>query len=201
MTAKACSLIDNELKLELIRLYRHEQRYYHGIAHIESLLGLAQEYHVLFTDSEVVEAAIWFHDAIYDSRANDNEARSADFARCRLVGRIELTRLDRIVAMILGTAKHQLPPLDNTSALRDAELFLDMDMSILGADPEAFDRYENAVRKEYAWVPETGWATGRSNVLRSFLDRPFIYLSAEFRDRFELRARENIRRSLLQLNG
>jgi predicted metal-dependent HD superfamily phosphohydrolase len=62
-----------------------------------------------------------------------------------------------------------------------------------------FDGYEAAVRKEYAWVPEAAWIAGRSAVLRSFLNRPFIYLSEEFRDRFEAQARENIRRSLAAL--
>jgi predicted metal-dependent HD superfamily phosphohydrolase len=191
--------LDEDLKRELTGLYRDGNRHYHGIAHIEALLALAEEYRPLLSDPQAVEAAIWFHDAIYDSTAKDNEERSADLARRRLAGKLEPARLNRIATMILATAKHELPKLESAGAVRDAELFLDMDMSILGAAPDVFDGYEAAVRKEYAWVPEAAWIAGRSAVLRSFLNRPFIYLSEEFRDRFEAQARENIRRSLAAL--
>jgi predicted metal-dependent HD superfamily phosphohydrolase len=199
VTAAGAPPIDEALKRELTSLYRDGSRHYHGIEHIEALLALAEEYLPLLSDPQAVEAAIWFHDAIYDSQAKDNEERSADLAARRLSGKLEATRLDRIVTMIRATAKHELPRLESAAALRDAELFLDMDMSILGAAADIFDRYEAAVRKEYAWVPEAAWVTGRRAVLRSFLDRPFIYLSVEFRDRFETQARENIRRSLSAL--
>lgn len=191
--------LDEDLKRELTGLYRDGNRHYHGIAHIEALLALAEEYRALLSDPQAVEAAIWFHDAIYDSQAKDNEERSADLAWRRLAGKLEPARLERVATMILATAKHELPQIENAGAVRDAELFLDMDMSILGAAPDVFDGYEAAVRKEYAWVPEAAWIAGRSAVLRSFLDRPFIYLSEEFRDRFEAQARENIRRSLAAL--
>lgn len=199
MTVQGLSLLDEDLKRELTGLYQDWNRHYHGIEHIEALLTLAGEYRALLSDPQAVEAAIWFHDAIYDSQAKDNEAQSAEFARRRLGDKLEPARLDRIATMILATAKHELPELKSAAALRDAELFLDMDMSILGAAPDVFDRYEAAVRKEYAWVPQAAWIAGRSAVLRSFLDRPFIYLSKEFQDRFEAQARENIRRSLSNL--
>ncbi|TJX20276.1 MAG: hypothetical protein E5W21_34370, partial [Mesorhizobium sp.] len=70
-------LIDEPLKSELSALYRATDRRYHGLAHIEAMLELAADYRRLLHDPEAVEAAIWFHDAIYDSRAKDNEAQSA----------------------------------------------------------------------------------------------------------------------------
>lgn len=199
MTAQGSPLLDDDLKRELTALYRDDSRHYHGIGHIEALLTLAEDYRPLLSDPEAVEAAIWFHDAIYDSQAKDNEEKSADLAGRRLSGKLEASRLDRIVAMIRATAKHELPRLADAAALRDTELFLDMDMSILGAAPDIFDKYEAAVRKEYAWVPESAWTAGRSAVLRSFLDRASIFLSEEFQGRFEAQARENIRRSLSTL--
>lgn len=192
-------LIGEALKTELSALYRQPGRHYHGMAHIEALLALLREYRAEMSDPEAVEAAIWFHDAIYDSQSKDNEAQSADLAARRLSGKLEAARLDRIVAMIRATAKHELPRLESAAALRDAALFLDMDMSILGAAPDVFDTYEAAVRKEYAWVPEAAWTAGRGAVLRSFLERPSIFLTQEFRGRFEAQARENISRSLSAL--
>jgi len=196
MKMKDQPLIDEPLKQELSALYQAEGRHYHNLAHIEAMLVLAADYRALFGDPEAVEAAIWFHDAIYDSKAKDNEARSAALAGKKLAGRTDAGRLDRIGAMILATATHQLPRFDDDTATRDASLFLDMDLSILGAAPDAFDAYERAVRREYDWVEEPMWRAGRGAVLKDFLARPRIFHTEEFRQRFEPQARLNMARSL-----
>lgn len=192
-------LIDGTLKSELSALYRTNDRHYHGLAHIEAMLALAGDYRGLLDDPEAVEAAIWFHDAIYDSKAKDNEAQSAALAETKLAGRTDPGRLGRITAMIVATATHQLPRSDDAAAIRDASLFLDMDLSILGAAPDAFDAYERAVRREYGWVEEPMWRAGRGAVLKSFLARDHIFHSEEFRRRFEPQARQNLARSLQAL--
>ncbi|MHA6644649.1 HD domain-containing protein [Mesorhizobium sp. A623] len=193
------SLIDANLKKELSALYRAEQRHYHGLSHIEALLALAREYREILADPEAIEAAIWFHDAVYDSRAKDNESRSAALAREKLAGRIEAGRLDRIASMIEATATHQVPHFSQAGARNDAALFLDMDLAIVGASPEAFDAYEHAVRQEYGWVPEPAWIAGRAEVLKNFLGRPHVFHTRQFRDRFEQQARANMERSLASL--
>ncbi len=38
----------------------------------------------LLADLEIVEVAIWFHNAIYDSSHNDNKTESTEFAADRL---------------------------------------------------------------------------------------------------------------------
>ncbi|MGY2995220.1 HD domain-containing protein [Mesorhizobium sp. URHB0026] len=192
-------LIDDALKTELSVLYKGGDRHYHNLAHIEAMLALARDYRTLLDDREAVEAAIWFHDAVYDSRAKDNEAQSAALAEQKLAGRIDAGRLSRVSAMILATATHQLPLFDDVAATRDASLFLDMDLSILGAAPDAFDAYERAVRREYGWVEEPMWRAGRGAVLKSFLARPHIFHTQEFRQRFEPQARLNMARSLQAL--
>ncbi|KUM28163.1 hypothetical protein AU467_13265 [Mesorhizobium loti] len=192
-------LIDEALKTELSALYHAGDRHYHSLAHIEAMLALAEEYRRLLHDPDAVEAAIWFHDAIYDSRAKDNEAKSADLAEKKLAERAKPDRIARIAAMINATATHQLPPLDDEHAASDAALFLDMDLAILGAAPDAFDAYEKAVRREYGWVEEPMWRAGRAAVLKSFLARPHIFHTEPFRRRFEARARENLGRSLQAL--
>ncbi|TKB23252.1 MAG: hypothetical protein E5W69_08745, partial [Mesorhizobium sp.] len=63
------TLMDETLKRELSALYEAEDRHYHDLGHIEAMLALANDYKALLHDPEAVEAAIWFHDAIYDSRA------------------------------------------------------------------------------------------------------------------------------------
>ncbi|MET3595682.1 putative metal-dependent HD superfamily phosphohydrolase [Mesorhizobium shonense] len=194
-------LINDVLKTELSALYQAGDRHYHSIVHIEAMLALAGEYRRLLHDPEAVKAAIWFHDAIYDSRAKDNEAKSADLAKKKLAGRASPDRIARIAAMIDATATHQLPQFGNEKATSDAALFLDMDLAILGAEPGVFDAYEKAVRREYGWVEEPMWRAGRAAVLKSFLARPHIFHTAEFRQRFEPRARQNLERSLAALEG
>jgi predicted metal-dependent HD superfamily phosphohydrolase len=197
-------LIDEPLKRALSLLYRAEDRHYHNLAHIEAMLALAGDYQASLHDPKAVEAAIWFHDAIYDSRAKDNEAQSAALAEKELAGRTDAERLGRIVAMIIATATHELPSLQLQSLgdehfMRDTALFLDMDLAILGAAPGAFDAYEQAVRREYAWVEEPMWRAGRGAVLKNFLARQHIYHTEEFRQRFEPQARQNMARSLKAL--
>ncbi|RWD94341.1 hypothetical protein [Mesorhizobium sp.] len=194
-------LIDGALKNELTALYQAGDRHYHDLAHVEAMLALAEECRRLLHDPDAVEAAIWFHDAIYDSRAKDNETKSAVLAEQKLSGRISSERLSRIVAMIDATATHQLPQLDDEKATSDAALFLDMDLAILGAEPGAFDAYEKAVRREYGWVEEPMWRAGRAAVLKSFLARPHIFHTELFRRRFEAQARKNLARSLQALQG
>ncbi|UVC13586.1 HD domain-containing protein [Mesorhizobium onobrychidis] len=194
-------LIDEPLKHELSALYRAEGRHYHNLAHIEAMLALAGNYLALLHDPEAVDAAIWFHDAIYDSRAKDNEARSAALAEKKLAGRTDAQRLGRITAMIIATATHELPQFGDENAARDAALFLDIDLAILGAAPDAFDAYEQAVRREYGWVEEPMWRAGRSAVLKSFLARPHIFHTEKFRQRFEAQARQNMARSLEALEA
>jgi predicted metal-dependent HD superfamily phosphohydrolase len=70
---------------------------------------------------------------------------------------------------------------------------------VLGASPEAFDAYERAVRREYGWVPEPAWITGRSAVLKNILARPYVFNTRQFRARFEQQARANMERSLASL--
>ena len=59
-----------------------------------------------------------------------------------------------------------------------------------------FDEYEAQVRQEYAHVPDLFFRMGRAKILKQFLDRPAIYSTAPFRDRFEARAHANVERSL-----
>ncbi len=200
-TVLAGPLIDRRLQAELTERYRGADRHYHGLSHIEALLRLLDECRAALADPEAVAAAIWFHDAIYDSRAGDNEERSAALARDRLAGRADPDRLSRIVAMIEATATHVAPVLEDPGATLDAALFLDMDLAILGAPPAEYDRYEAAVRREFGWLGDSAWRGGRTAALRSFLDRERIFHTDAFGRRFEAQARSNISRSLASLRA
>jgi predicted metal-dependent HD superfamily phosphohydrolase len=194
------SLISDPVRAELVRAYGAPDRHYHGLRHIEALLGLAAQHAGAIADRGAVEAAIWFHDAIYDTRRGDNEERSAALAAARLAGTTADDRIARIAAMIRATAGHIVPEFADARAARDCALFLDMDLAVLGSEATEFDAYEQAVRREYDWVPEPQWIAGRRAVLTGFLERPAIYATAPFRLSHEAAARRNLAHALARLD-
>jgi predicted metal-dependent HD superfamily phosphohydrolase len=193
------SLIDGKLRDKLVRAYAAPERHYHNLTHIEAMLGLKSSYEDALSDPQSVEAAIWFHDAIYDTRRHDNEEKSAELAASRLAGLLSPDRIAFVVGMIRATAGHHVPDGLDDAQRRDCALFLDTDLSILGSPPDFFAAYEDAVRREYGWVPDPLWREGRRKVLQSFLDRPAIYMSPQFRASHEAAARANLTRSLESL--
>jgi predicted metal-dependent HD superfamily phosphohydrolase len=193
------TLISAPVRAELISVYTAPDRHYHDLRHIEALLGLADVCAGAITDRDAVEAAIWFHDAIYDTRRGDNEDRSAALATARLAGTADEGRIARVAAMIRATAGHAMPDFADAAAGRDCALFLDMDLAILGSPAAEFDAYEAAVRREYDWVSEPQWQHGRRAVLAQFLARPVIYATARFRASHEAAARRNLVRAIARL--
>jgi len=190
------SPISGRIRDELVRAYTAPDRHYHNLAHIEGMLGLMRAHERTLSDPGVVEAAIWFHDAVYDTRRHDNEERSAELAAEQLAGVLSSDRIERVAKMIQATAGHVVPEGFDDDAMRDCALFLDMDLAILGSTSDAFAAYEAAVRREYGWVPEALWIEGRRKVLQAFLARAAIYASPQFRASHETAARENLTRSL-----
>lgn len=183
--------IDAELRCR----YAEPHRHYHAMPHIEACLELFERHRHLFVDPVAVEWAIWFHDAIYDPKRGDNEQASAELARSLLTGVIGAEKIDKVAALIMATT-HKSAVADP-----DAQLLTDIDLSILAAPVEDFDRYEKQVRLEYEHVPDDAFRAGRSAFLRSFLKRPTLYATQLFREAYEARARENLARSLARLDS
>jgi predicted metal-dependent HD superfamily phosphohydrolase len=179
---------------ELAAAYDGAGRHYHDLRHVLHCLRMLDEVRGECQDADAVEAAIWFHDAVYDATRPDNEARSADLAerQLRAMGTPE-PFVVKVHDLILDT-RHTAPPTSS-----DGRWLVDIDLSILGAPPEAYDAYDQAIRREYAHVPDEAYRAGRASVLRSFLARESIYLTQYFRERYEVAARENLARSVRSL--
>lgn len=195
------TLIKAPLRAELAGAYQAPGRHYHDLRHVEALLGHARACADAIADRDAVEAAIWFHDAVYDPRRSDNEERSAALAQARLAGSADAARIAHVAAMIRATASHVCPDFADAAQGRDCALFVDMDLAILGSVEADFDAYDAAVRREYDWVAEPQWRRGRRAVLAGFLARPAIYATARFRASHEARARRNLTRALKRLDG
>ena len=180
-------------------LHRGPDRGYHGWTHPLALLDLWKEVRDGLDDPLAVRCAILLHDAVYEPRAADNEARSAALAAEMLDGVVPPETLARTVRLIEATAKHAIP--DNLPADEhgDMAMFLDMDLAILAAPQAEFDAYEAGVRHEYREVPEAAFRAGRARILEGFLARDALYLSPWGRAAFEAGARANLDRSIRRL--
>lgn len=183
---------------QLIEAYSAPHRFYHTIEHLAEMFPLIDRLAQEAEDPSVIELAVWFHDAVYDSRASDNEERSAEWARELLspLGVPSLV-LDRMGQLIRATAHFTV----GNATDRDMAALLDADLAILGAAPERYLRYSNDVRREYAWVPQAEYRNGRIAVLRTFLGRPRIYHhEITFKEREE-QARRNLSEEIRLLSG
>ncbi|MBU1975360.1 MAG: N-methyl-D-aspartate receptor NMDAR2C subunit [Nanoarchaeota archaeon] len=195
-----------QLFAELIQRYSEPHRHYHNLQHIdECLVEYARIKDELLDIDERLKMAIWFHDAVYDTRAHDNEEQSA--------------RLARSLLLRLGIAKQEPEHLDNLSldyitevekcilATRHTErpigfsqeYIVDIDLSILGKPEKRFDEYDAAIRQEYLWVPDEQYREGRSRIFHSFLERSRIFYTDHFADKYEIKARENLERAIERL--
>jgi predicted metal-dependent HD superfamily phosphohydrolase len=171
--------------------YAEPQRHYHDARHIDESLRELDRAHGQAGNPLALELAIWFHDAVYDPHASDNEERSATLARERLKGQSELQ--DLVAHLVLAT-KHHLP-----GAQADAALLIDIDLAILGKSPERFAEYEAGIRAEYSWVPLDVYREKRAALLRGFLERERVFATPFFHDCYELQARRNLAKSITQL--
>ena len=174
--------------------YAETHRHYHSARHIGECLVEFDVSRDLAKDPVAVEFALWFHDAIYDTHASDNEEQSAILAeRCLQDAGADPRLRSSVAQLVLTTKAH------DASQHEDAPLLVDIDLTILGADEGRFFEYESQIRQEYAWVPEPMFVEKRVEILQRFLDRPRIYLTPLFFETHEERARTNLRASLAQL--
>ena len=179
----------------LLRAYSETDRFYHNLDHIEDCLFLYDQTKSLASQPEEVELAIWFHDAVYDTKRSDNEQKSSEWAE----GAVRQAGLsngiaERVSFLILGTGHNQ----ELTDG--DAQFIVDVDLSILGREAAVFWQYEENIRKEYAWVPTHLFRQRRIEILNGFLERQHIYYHQKFRKMFEENARSNLTQAIARLS-
>jgi len=172
----------------LLAAYREPQRHYHTLQHLRECIERCNACRDLAARPAEVEIALWFHDAVYDVHRNDNERRSADWARAALAGAgVAADVVARAESLVMATRHGSATP---ESA--DEELLVDIDLAILGADGDRFAEYDAQIRREYAHVAEAEFRARRGAVLAAFLARDRIYRTAGLRAELEARARTNL---------
>jgi predicted metal-dependent HD superfamily phosphohydrolase len=176
--------------VDLLTRWAEPQRHYHTTDHLRFMLSVIDRAPQTAADREIVRLAAWFHDAVYDPRAADNEERSAALASATPGVPAEVARL------VLLTATHVVTPGD-----ANGELLADADLAVLGSPPDRYLDYAHAIRREYAHVPDDAFRAGRSAVLRKLLDLPSLYHLPEHRARWDAEARRNMTGELAALAG
>jgi len=181
----------NDIGFDLAACHTEPHRHYHTMDHITAVLRHLEDLHAA---TPTARLAAFFHDAVYDPTRSDNEAQSAELAR-EVLCAVERPEADDVAAIVLATAKHELP--DN--APRETAAFLDADLAILAARPEVYDTYTKHVRAEYIHVPEADFRSGRKAILEGFLLRDRLYFTTAGQAKFEVSARANLRREIERL--
>jgi len=178
---------------QLLIAWRVPQRHYHTLQHLEECLARFDTLRHTAQHPHEIELALWFHDAVYDVRAHDNEERSARWAHEALhAAGLEAQSVRRIHDLIMATCHGAAVPAD-ADADTDTALLIDIDLAILGAPASRFAEYECQIRAEYAWVAPDVYADKRRAVLLGFLERPRIYTTPLLHQQLEQRARTNLR--------
>lgn len=177
-----------DVRDELLAAYAGSGRSYHGRRHLAEVLDRLDD---LGCDDPTVLLAAWFHDAVHDGRADDEE-RSAQWAERVLPSDLgpEVARLVRM------TETHR--PADDDGR---GQLLSDADLAILAAPPRRYAEYVRDVRVEYADVPDAEFAVGRAAVLRDLLSKPALFHTERARALWEDRARANVTAEIRHLTG
>lgn len=187
---------NHDLFDQLLACYQAPQRKYHTIQHLNECIATLEPALDLAAHPGEVEVALWFHDAVYDIKQQDNERRSALWAKdASLSVGLTAESADRIYGLVMATRHDALP------SSTDERLLTDVDIAILGASAERFEEYECQIRQEYSEVPTEVFCRKRLAILRQFLARPFIYSTEYFRAILESPARRNLQYSASRLGG
>lgn len=175
---------------QIVEAYSTPNRYYHNLEHIYNVLKVIQtlESETKYFETKTVEFAAWFHDIVYNTKAKDNEEKSAEYAgKIFLSLSIPSIVIKNVKKLILQTKNHYASIND-----LDAQILLDADLAILGSNPDEYIKYTQAIRLEYIWVPETEYFAARKQILENFLQRDNIYFTQFMQQTKEKIAQNNL---------
>ena len=181
---------DNILFFEkLILEYSSFERHYHDLTHVQQLLKTLEEVKKSTNNFTAILLAVWFHDYVYNPQFKDNEIESAQFA-VKFLRQLNAAEnlVELVEKFIISTQQHQ--PLINDW---DCMIFLDADLSILGASTEKYWQYAFDIRREYKHLGDRDYYQGRAKVLKNFLSRSRIYYTDYFYHKLEKQAIANMK--------
>jgi predicted metal-dependent HD superfamily phosphohydrolase len=181
-----------EVYSRLTRLLSAPYRRYHTIEHIHACLRRLDKVAPLLKHSDAVELALWFHDAIYEMDSGSNEQRSADLFE-RLAKGADPAFRRRVCALIMAT-RHKGGERDH-----DRRYIVDIDLAGFGAPWDEFVRNGVLLRDESPKKTDAQYHCAQASFLQRLQRRRHFFATQYFRDRYEAKARANLRRLLEDL--
>jgi predicted metal-dependent HD superfamily phosphohydrolase len=201
---------------DIVKKYSEQCRFYHTLEHVLFCVDRLYGASSIVEDFNAVEIALWFHDIVYKPKAVDNEIRSAEHAR-RFTSQLysfgcpiddedldendpkflaAMKKSDTVYKLVMATDHKPMTVMTN-----DEMVVRDIDLCVFGQEWDKFKKYDDDIRAEYSWVPETDYRNGRARILQSFVSREHIYDTEFFRSRYEEKARENLQKAIEGLKG
>lgn len=178
----------DSLWAELDQRYAEKSRHYHNLNHLESLFSELDAVKERIQDFSTLTFSVFYHDAVYDATSKANEEKSAALATSRMKRlNIDQDTAEKVSEQIIATKVH------HRSEDFDTNYLLDADLSILGKNLDTYIDYTQKIRKEYSVYPDFLYKPGRKKVLLHFLERESIFKTGNFRNKYEDRARKNIK--------
>ncbi len=171
----------------LLDAYNEPQRVYHDIEHIECCLSVFGQVSHLLENPDGVELAIWFHDAIYQLGACDNEQLSANLFMNITDGLFQDEFRETVYQHIMATCHKSTKITD-----RDRQLMVDIDLSSFGLPWPDFLRDSKKVRHEMGHICDAEYYQKQMAFQQSLLSRPAFFYSDYFVEHYEAQARSNL---------
>ncbi|PPF75675.1 DUF4031 domain-containing protein [Pseudoclavibacter sp. Z016] len=185
------------LRDELLDAWSAPSRHYHDATHLLSVLDAidimrlrAAGTRAPLAERELLTArlAAWFHDAVYEGAAGDDERASADLAVERLTAlRVDPALVGDVERLVLATIVHAVAESDTAG-----QILMDADLAVLARSEDGYARYVALVRRDYAHVTDEQWRVGRASVLETLLATPRLFVSPAAPEDWEERARRNL---------
>jgi predicted metal-dependent HD superfamily phosphohydrolase len=167
--------------------YNEPQRVYHSFQHIQCCLSLFDQISHLMKNPDAVELAIWFHDAIYQLGASDNEQLSADLFLNLTDGLFEDNIRETVYQHIMATCHTSAQITD-----LDTQLMVDIDLSSFGLPWPDFLRDSKKVRQEMGHICDAEYYQKQIAFQQCLLRRPSFFYSDYFIEHYEAQARSNL---------
>jgi predicted metal-dependent HD superfamily phosphohydrolase len=174
--------------------YLEPHRRYHTPEHVRHCLSQFDDARPRMAAPDCVELAVWYHDVIYDARSSDNELQSAKLFECHAGGVLPVGMIQSVYDLIMVTVHGKVRP-----KTLDQGYMVDIDLSSFGLPWPEFLRDSAAVRDEFPHLSDDVFYARQQSFLSSLLSREHFCLTAFFRERHEIRARDNISRYLESL--
>ena len=183
----------NDIFEALSERYQEPHRHYHTAEHIVRCLSRYDLAIAVMGQNDIVDLAVWFHDAILEIGSSDNEQLSANWF-------VEIARdvlpqesVSSVSRAILATRYQELA--------RDveAQFVMDVDLSGFGQPWNAFFADTCLLRREAAHLDDAGFRNGLEQFLNGLLSWPSVFHTQYFQDQYETNAQQNIHQLLEKL--